>query len=496
MPAIQTKMRKRLQRRVREHLRQTLTEPEPEEKPSTPKALLRVEDFFEFALHPGQEQAWCSTKRFVCIIAGTQSGKTSFGPYWLLREIQRCGAGDYLAVAPTLKLLSKKLLPELKRLFVRRAGLFVYKAAEGVFELTGEGELKLFGTLQNEPTRLLIGHAADADALESMTARAALLDECGQRRFRLAAWEAIVRRLSLAEGRALLTTTPYNLGWLKRKLYDAWRAAPEREAHSGTFIDSEGKLRHFSFEQHDHDEIDVVRFESIMNPRFPVAEFDRARHRLPAWKFAVFYRGLFTRPAGLIYDCFNESKQALARFDIPEAWPRYLGLDFGPVNTAGVFIAHDKAEDRFVVYQAYKAGGRSSEGHVKALRALDRLPIRRARGGSRTEQGWRDAYRQAGLKVQEPKIKGVDEGIDHVYALIKAGRLVVFDDLEGVLEEILTYARELDENDEPTDKIADKSKFHLMDALRYGLGGLGAAPGRHYVSTASHRTIHDDLEDY
>lgn len=31
-------------------------------------------------LHPGQVRAWRSTRRFVIVLAGTQSGKTSFFP--------------------------------------------------------------------------------------------------------------------------------------------------------------------------------------------------------------------------------------------------------------------------------------------------------------------------------------------------------------------------------------------------------------------------------
>ena len=40
-------------------------------------------------LHAGQSKAWDSVRRFIFIIAGTQSGKTSFEPLWLDREIQR-----------------------------------------------------------------------------------------------------------------------------------------------------------------------------------------------------------------------------------------------------------------------------------------------------------------------------------------------------------------------------------------------------------------------
>jgi hypothetical protein len=34
----------------------------------------------KYNFHPGQERAWDAEKRIVAIIAGTRSGKTSFGP--------------------------------------------------------------------------------------------------------------------------------------------------------------------------------------------------------------------------------------------------------------------------------------------------------------------------------------------------------------------------------------------------------------------------------
>ena len=124
------------------------------------------------------------------------------------------------------------------------------------------------------------------------------------------------QRLSIDRGRTLITSKPYNLGWMKQRVFDPWKAA-----------------------NGNHSEIDVIRFDSTENPAFPPAEFERARAALPRWKFDMQYRGLFTRPAGLIYESFDMAKHVVKRFPIPPEWPRYVGLDFGPVNTAAVFFA-------------------------------------------------------------------------------------------------------------------------------------------------------------
>ena len=61
-------------------------------------------------LHPGQTRAWDSKARYTFIIAGTQSGKTSFLPMWLDREMRDSGPGDYIAVTATYDLFKLKFL--------------------------------------------------------------------------------------------------------------------------------------------------------------------------------------------------------------------------------------------------------------------------------------------------------------------------------------------------------------------------------------------------
>ena len=55
-----------------------------------------VGDKLRLNLHQGQTKAWDSDRRFVFAIAGTQGGKTTFGPWWLNREIERTTGGKGL----------------------------------------------------------------------------------------------------------------------------------------------------------------------------------------------------------------------------------------------------------------------------------------------------------------------------------------------------------------------------------------------------------------
>lgn len=424
--------------------------------------------------HCGQWQAWESEARFICVIAGTQSGKTSFGPLWFYREIQQCGPGDYIVVTPTFALLEKKALPEFRKHFERRLKVGTYIGSPvRRFVFSQEGSIRTFGSYDaDNPTTVFFGYAEDPESLESMTGKAAWLDEAGQKKFKLGSWEAILRRLSLAMGRVLITTTPYDLGWLKQQIYDRWKR-----------IDT-------SLEEPGDRDFEVVRFDSTENPQFPPEEFERARQSLPDWKFNLFYRGIFTRPAGLIYDSFDEAKHKIKRFPIPDDWPRVLGLDFGGVNTAGVFYAEDPSTrppgqektlgtGKWYAYREYKSGSRSAAEHTYYLKKNEK-PIALCAGGSHSEDQWRHEFRQGGeieidgkkvkvvgIHVTESPIVEVEVGIDRVYGAHRRGEIYVFDDLRGYLEQKATYSRELDDEGEPTEKIADKETFHFMDAERY-----------------------------
>ena len=198
----------------------------------------------------GQWRAIESLKRFILALAGWQSGKSEIGPPWLLDEMVRMGPGDYLVASPTFPLMLKKVLPIFLRLFDRLMQLGHFIGGKNIFVFSDEGCRRLWGHVPEDPPRVLFGHAGDPDSLESATIKAAWLDECGQNGFRLASYEAILGRLSIHQGRVLLTSRPYTLGWMKQLLWDPWQAAGRN-----------------------HPTIDIINFRSIDNPAFPKEEY-------------------------------------------------------------------------------------------------------------------------------------------------------------------------------------------------------------------------------
>jgi hypothetical protein len=440
-----------------------------------------------FHFHPGQERVMASHKRIVLALAGNQSGKTELAPPWLWREMRRKGPGDYLVASPSYPLMDKKLLPAFQRFFHTYLQLGDYKGQSKVFRFTEEGSLRLHGRVCDEPTNIFFGHAQDPDSLESATYKAAVIDEAGQKAFRLGSYEAIMRRLSIHQGRLLIPTTPYDLGWLKQRIYDPWDQARKNGQP--------------------HPEIDVINFKSIENPAFPREEYLRAKRDLPPWRFHLFYDAIFTRPAGQIYHCFETALHVIPRRSIPDHWPRHFGLDFGPVNTACVMLAEElntlhEPTGRLLAYREYHPGEkRTPEQHVLAIMAGDssrgippepRMP--HCVGGSHSEDEWRDDFGGAGLSVFAPPIKEVEVGIDRVFATIQRGELLVMNDLVELLDELESYSREVDEAGNVGEKIDEPNIYHLCDSLRYILadvrpgGGLLdiPLPPREAASVMSH----------
>ena len=408
--------------------------------------LWRVEDDqVRLAMHPGQLAAWDSEARFTFVLSGTQGGKTSWSPWWLWRQIQRCGPGDYLAVTASFDLFKLKMLPEMRMVYETLLGVARFWSGARILELKDPETGQFWAKRADDPMwgRIILRSAQSSGGLESATANAAWLDECGQDEFRLEDWEAVLRRLSLAQGRALGTTTLYNVGWIKSEVYDRWADGdPDYE---------------------------VIQFPSVMNPAFPPEEYERAERSLPAWRFAMFYRGEFARPEGLIYGAFTEG-MLIDPFPIPLDWERVTGVDFGGANTALMWLACDPTTGMWYAYRESLAGGRSTPEHVGAAQAVavGSEDIRFVGGGPSETQERRD-WSHAGLWVEEPAISGVEAGIDRVTQLIRTDRLRIFRSLRGLRDELGSYRRKLDGAGNVTDQIVDKRGYHRLDALRYAV---------------------------
>ena len=389
-------------------------------------------------LHEGQSKAWRSLRRFIAMQAGTQGGKTCFGVDWLHREIQKEGEGDYLGVTATFPLLELKMLPEFLHVFRDLLRLGTYSETKKVFQF------------HDQKTRVIFGSATNPESLESAEAKAAWLDEPGQKQFRRDTWEAVQRRLSIHQGRCLFTTTLYCLGWFKTEIYDPWEAGDP--------------------------DIDVIMFDSTVNPSFPPEEFERVRAKMPPWKFNMFYRGRYDTPEGLIYSSFDSKHAVIDRFDIPKNWLIYVGHDFGAANPAAMFYAADPGTGLLWAYHEYLPGDGKTVGERVAefKRITEGYTVVKRVGGSHQEQESRDLYTAHGWPISEPPEmnRRVKTQILKVFAWHKFNRIMVFRDLVSYLDEKQSFSRKLDDNYKPTDEIENEARYHLMAAERYIIADL------------------------
>jgi Terminase small subunit len=88
------------------------------------------------------------------------------------------------------------------------------------------------------------------------------------------------------------------------------------------------------------------------------------------------------------------------RHELPEQWSRFVGIDFGGVNTAAVFYAAEqkdgKPTGRLYAYREYKAGERSAAEHIYHLmKGEPRIPY--CVGGSKSEGQWRTEFAKGGV---------------------------------------------------------------------------------------------------
>ncbi len=423
-------------------------------------------------LHSGQRQAWESSKRFVFMIAGKQSGKTIFGPLWLFREILEHGKGDYLAISATADLFILKLLPALKQFFVNDLGIAQYWSGDRVLEIcdldTGQFGAVKASDHEKMHYRIILRTAESEAGMQSASCKAAWMDEPGL--YADTVYKDVRGRLSLAAGPALGTTTPYEMNWLKKDIYDPWE-----------------KVRS---DPNGHPEIDVINFDSTTNPLFSQAEFESLQDSMQPYQFALDYKGSFGRPPAAIYERFVDALRSdtgghkVRRFIIPKEWPRMVAVDPGIVNPGKIWVAHDPKEDVYYIYRTEKGTKRQdakenarhdlirrdAKEHARDDLKLAKDLIERViwwAVGAKSEKYWREDYKKAGAQaVREPDTMDVEEGIDRVDQLIGQYRLYIFDDLRDIIEEIMSYSREI-KNGEVTKNIKDKATFHLMDALRY-----------------------------
>ena len=438
-------------------------------RPKWPERHVRGPDKTPVPFHRAQQLGWESEQRIILLSAGTQSGKTSWLPWWLRREIARCGSGDYIGATSTYKLFSRKFLPEFLAVFCDILDIGRYWAGDQIIELKDPetGRFRASNPRDDMWGRILMGSAQSPGSLESATAKAAILDECGQDSFLLRSYEAITRRLHVHHGRMAMGTTLYNWGWVKGLIDRAKAGGATHAEYIGA-----GEIEQTTNEALG---IDVIQYDSIINPVFDVDEYERARATMASDDFDLFYRGRVGKPRTMIYDCWDPKVHLVPAFPIPRHWPRVVGVDPLGEYVVAHWLAWDPERQQLHIYREYYAPfGETTSGHAHAiLEASHNEPIAAFCGGGPSERQQRADFAGAGLPLQAPPITNVWAGINRVYELLKTFKLVVHQGkCPHLVDEIGRYQRKKDKEGNATDTILNKDTYHALDDVRYSVAWL------------------------
>ena len=389
---------------------------------------------------------------------------TNFGPRWLAKKILQYGSGDYYAITASYDLFKLKMLPSFLELFEHVLDLGRFWSGDKIFELRNPKTGDYMAKKSTDPmwARVILRSASAPGGLESGTGRAAWLDEAGQPEFTLLAWRAIQRRLALYNGDVLITTTLYNLGWLKHEIIDV----AKKNAKTKLNKTDRGEIRRTVDKKQN---IDLIQFDSTINPAFPLAEFEAAKARMPDDEFSMFYRGLETKLRSMIYDVF-ESKHIIEPFSIPRNYISVVGIDPMGERVAALWFTIDTETYKvYVTQEYYEPFGITTEGHVQNILYMSQgYNVICYVGGGPSERQARVDWAAAGIALQEPPFSDIWSQIQRAYALFKMDNLSVFNTCSNFLDEIGTYQRKMDKTTNILLETIEKDEqYHLMSCLRY-----------------------------
>ena len=191
--------------------------------------------------------------------------------------------------------------------------------------------------------------------------------------------------------------------------------------------------------------------------------------------------------SGLVFP-INEEKLMIDPITIPSHWPRICGIDFGFDHpTACVWLAWDRDEDEFYVYDCYRQAKASPAIHAGIMRTRPHfIPISWPHDGNRRDSmgnpGLADQYRSLGCNMlpfhfENPPALGekkggnsIEEGIMALLQKMEADKFHVFATLGDWWEEFRMYHRKEGKIVPLRDDLMSATRYGAM-AMRFAVSG-------------------------
>ena len=376
----------------------------------------------QYKLHAGQSTIMRSKARFIAALAGTGGGKTVLGPLWLMAEIAKHPNQAWMVLAPTFSILKRATVPTLIETFkgTDLEGEYV----QGLYRLPDGGVIWCLST--DNPQGIEGGQIAGA-----------WVDEGGQISY--TAWVALQGRVGQKQGRVLITTTLYNLGWLKREFFSRYLAGdPDYFCHSWC---------------------------SAVNPAYPQEEVERQRRELSPHRFSMRYLGVFAAPEGLVYPDFEHC--IVPPMDVLPAGRLVGGMDFG---FSGPFCALAG-----VLYVDENSPEGGTHLHIFYYRYLSRLLL--SVHSSHLPRGvtwYADPSRPGSIKelrlaghTMRAATNDIVLGIDAVTKRMRTRTLTISSVCKPLIAELQEYCYPEGGGEKPVDEFD-----HAVDSLRYLIMGI------------------------
>lgn len=469
--------------------------------------------------HQFQLRASASHASRTFILKGWRGGATSWGAKWLFDEMVRCGPGNlnlsYFAISPTHEVGKKGLLPAIQTVFVTHLGIADYNKNTHVFTINEAGEQMMWGHRQKEPTQIVGCYAENPDSFASATFISGAADEIAQKKFKRESWHTLEARMAttsgqvapnnkrmgypewLRMGRIYAGSTVYYLGWLE-ELWQAWldsmKGEKARLQQKVADLDPEETQRvwaDFNVRAYHglvHPKYNFIRYDSTANPLISPEFFEEKRHELPVWFFNMRYRAIFEKPAGVIFEDWDEKRHVMRGNAGLWQLPKDIAIDFGRRNFRAQLWAWDEKREKSFLLASYRDATHSNHERAQILLKHWGQPVLCV-AGQISEQDDRDELGAGGLGSLAPAYKGLWLGINNMGAAIKSDRVYCLDGepFEGRPElpqelgfehgsvdfrdEVKSYSRPVDESgkvlvDEDPE---DKESYHSLDPCRYRL---------------------------
>lgn len=389
------------------------------------------------------------TTQFAAAVAGVQSGKTFLGAHWSGKKILEFPDKNGIIVAPTYKILQQATLKKFFDVFPELRAY--YK------EQKGEIDLPTGGTV-------FIRSADNPLGIEGVTAHWVWGDELGMSS--VLTWTVLRSRVSMTGGQVLITTTPYNMGWLYTEFFIPWR---------------EGLDRSLSF----------FTWRSIDNPHFSNDFYEAEKRRLPPEEFSRRYMGEFKKMTGLVWDLSNEKIISPIEGLLNKSEARVIGVDWRFRNPAAIVVCY-LYDNVWHVVDEWKQAEKTTAEIIQVLQnKLKEHHVTKVYPDP-AEPDRIEECKRSGIPIYETN-KDITGGVSHIKQLIYENRFKVFNNCRELLDEISMYHYPEPQENKEHKELPEKFNDHLCDAMRYCIYSYQPSRVQFAKATAPLRPYYPEL---